>query len=691
MIRTPLWIVAAAVVGGAPIAAQALDTTGVSDTFSTLLNPRFKTFVRASSDPEDFPTALSKGNDDGFTGTNQVEDYRETEGASEYAVIAHLEGRPGYMGSYFRNFWGGLAGIFQLPWEDSRGQIFIEGQMLWDLPLSNYFRSPGNLLAPQITPFDGPFTQSRAGGSITYTPMVWENSFRLRVEENWFDNAARFHRLTGVLGTWDDVLEVPNRAEWETVYAARGGWPHKTTRVPTMTNLTIPGGGGSQTINLVGPSTLLEVSVTVTDPAHWDGLQARFTWDGQATPAVDVPVYVLGAMVRQPFEPTSPITPFTPITSLLNNNNGTDKITCYFPMHFTTSADLEFVNTNGKSASITVETAEGTGVHPEPWGYFHGTYDFGVTQTGIAFQGPTYPTGHGMLRYHALESAITNVPGVIPGNVSLMHIEGDMSIRTNNNKGDDHVYAATETGIGHWGWYDSPSDVPFQTDCSFHSGLLSMPLNKKQFETARLMGSTLVFDPVHYVDGIDIVLEHGPGNEENAIYRFTTFHYIAPNAARDTILELDVGDAADEATRAASFTEAAPEYELTHGFFRDTQFQTPDVTDDVRVIDTFFTFSVNEPNLTNYDAFCIGLRMDRDRGTGDGGIAQADVYVDGIWAGLLHSPQSNQWFRWKEGTELEVELPRPLTAGKTQFTVELRPRAGGDPFNLARLWLYGYP
>jgi hypothetical protein len=47
-------------------------------------------------------------------------------------------------------------------------------------------------------------------------------------------------------------------------------------------------------------------------------------------------------------------------------------------------------------------------------------------------------------------------------------------------------------------------------------------------------------------------------------------------------------------------------------------------------------------------------------------------------------------FVWAEGGECEVELPRALTDGKSSVTVELRPRAGSDPLQVARVWVYEY-
>ena len=113
------------------------------------------------------------------------------------------------------------------------------------------------------------------------------------------------------------------------------------------------------------------------------------------------------------------------------------------------------------------------------------------------------------------------------------------------------------------------------------------------------------------------------------------------------------------------------------------------MTDDVREIDGFYRFDVRFDSEKSYSGIGLGFRLDRDR-TPTTTFAQADVYVDGFHAGLLHAWNSNEFFRWKEGGELEVEIPAALTRGKSGFTVEIRPRPGTDAVNLARIEVFGY-
>jgi hypothetical protein len=114
------------------------------------------------------------------------------------------------------------------------------------------------------------------------------------------------------------------------------------------------------------------------------------------------------------------------------------------------------------------------------------------------------------------------------------------------------------------------------------------------------------------------------------------------------------------------------------------------VTDTVRHVRDYLRFRYArsaEGSLTR--PVGVGFRLDRLMGSG-AQVVRADVLVDGQYAGLLHCPDHSSIYPWKEGGELEVELPRRLTDGKASFTVELRPRPGSDPVRLARAWVYEY-
>src|SRR5690606_28501364 len=185
------------------VAAQA-----PSETFSLLHPARSKTFIKASSDPDERPTAPMLGNDDGFSGINQVEAYRERVGLDEIAVLADVQGRAGYMGVFFRNFWTGLVGAPVASQEMNRTQILLDGAVRHDLLLPDYFR---NVHDPrgQVAPFRGPFTANRAGGHLTHTPLTWQDSFKVQVFDNAFENAGRFHKVAGSLASPEKLLRVP--------------------------------------------------------------------------------------------------------------------------------------------------------------------------------------------------------------------------------------------------------------------------------------------------------------------------------------------------------------------------------------------------------------------------------------------------------------------------------------------------
>ena len=677
-------------------AAQALaqrDELGRGQTeteqFHRLYPSRAKTFIKASSDPDDLPTAPSRGNDDGFTGLNGCEAYRTQLFGQPTSVLADIEGRSGFIGCIFRNYWSGYLGDpIYAPQELNRAIARADGTSVVDRELSSFFRNEGS---GQLAPFTGPFTGNRAGAYLTHTPIPFDDTFQLLVFENAFDNSGRFHKVCGTLDPPESRVRIPDLIEWEEVARKRlwmpsasqpsriERWPHAVPPAWQSSSLSIPAAGAAS-VSLAGPRTILGLECTVGNAINWNDLWAVFTFDGAATPDVEVPLRMLGNMSRRPFS--------APMSGLLFGNDGSRTVTSFFPMPFLQSADLRIENRGTAPAQVTVQVSSERGRPQAPWGYFTAMWQRGLTQTGVPFQGPSLPGRRGMLRHIALESWM-EMGSRIP-NQTQEHLEGDLCVRINGNRGDDHTFAASETSIGKWGWYLTPSDVPFVRDSSFHTGIFIAPVGGVM-QTNRIQGSTFVFDPIQFVDGIEIVLEHGPQNQANAEYGlFTVFYLERGGPAREEVMELDVGDAVAEAAANVSFTEFG-NYSLTSEFFRDPFFGTAPVQDTVREVDVSYAFDVQVPNPSLYPTgYAIGVRLDRQRATGVTTRAQAEVYVDGQFAGLVHAWTSNPTFRWKEGGELEVELPRALTAGKTQFRVELRPRANTDPFRLARAWVYGY-
>jgi hypothetical protein len=655
-----------------------------SDDLHIVFPSRVQTFVKASYDPDDRDVPPFRGNDDGFSGINSCEAYRFDDHGTPVSVLAHFAGRPGVLGLFFRNFWSDPHGYPALPGDNNRTRMWVDGAVAYDMPLRTYFRNPNGRLR-QIAPFDGPFTQNRAGGHLTHTQVRWNDSFVLGLDDDAYTNAARFHRVAATLASPEGELPMPAKADWERIAQRPGQWPHRYLRVPTTVSLAPAANGGRDHVDVPGPATLLEVSIAVADPSAWSDLWARFTWDGAAAPQVLLPLRHLGAMVEPPAS--------FPVHSLLLDNDGALRARCWFPMPFLSNARLEVENRGPVPHKILLTHCALAGEPEAGFGYFVARHNRAITGTGEPFRGPRLDGCHGMLRGLILEDAADN-SGRIP-DMHMTHLEGDLCVRINNNRGDDHTFDASETSIGRWGWYITQADRPFVADTSFQSSVLLRSLPNSFIEGRRIMGSTFLFDPIHFVDGIDIVLEHGVQNSSNADYALSAFFYVAPGgAARRTIAEIDVGntnpaDPRGEPAHQVQFTAWSTYAQQGH-FLRDQFFGTPALTGSVRHVRDYLRFLVRRPGDGQpHHGFAIGLRLDRLGGP-TLGTCQAEVFVDGLPAGLLHVFTHNAVFPWKEGGECEVVLPLALTAGKATFTVELRPRPGSDPLAVERIWVHEF-
>ena len=646
-----------------------------SDDFARLFPTRVKTFVKASYDPDDRSVALSRGNDDGFSGLNLTESYRATEQGNPLAVLAHFEGRPGVLGLFFRNFWSDPIGQVY-PGEDNRASFWLDDVLVHDMSLKNYFRNPSE---GQIWPFTGPFTGNRAGGHVTHTTMRWVDSFKLGVWDDGYHNASRFHRVAATLGGPDGgAVPEAELGDWSRIAKSRGEWPHRAARNAQTINMSIAA-GSHQSVSIPGPAAILEIGVQTTAHMDYENLWARFYWDGESQPSVDMPLRLLGGMLKPPFSRA--------VDGLMFYNDGDREMVCYMPMPFESGARLELHNQGTAPISLALRTAVQAGGYVKPWGYFTAIYNHGMTGTEEPFLGPRLTDSRGILRGLMLESR-TDDTGNIP-EMHMTHLEGDLCVRINGTRGDDHTFAASETSIGRWGWYLTQADQPFVQDSSFQTGLQLRQMANGHYEAMRLQGSMFVFDPIAFVSGIEIVLEHGIQNSSNADYGLATFLYVQPGAGRRTLAEIDIGNASSENVYQTQYTQVT-RYTRTGSFFRDQFFGTPAITDSIRHIRDYLKFRVLrqwEPHQERPVA--IGFRLDRLGGP-DTSVCQAELYVDGDYAGLLHSFTHSGVFPWKEGGECEVELPIALTRGKASFEVEVRPVAGTDSLRVAHVWVYEY-
>ncbi len=661
----------------APVAPSLRVQPVLPDTYYLLPPSRSKTFVKAGYDPDDRPQAFSRGNDDGFSGLNLCESYRTVDQGHPLAVLAHFEGRAGVMGLFFRNFWSDSGGVPRFPGEDNRTRIWLDHALAHDLPLNDCFRT---LQDPrgQIAPFAGPFTGCRSGGSFTHAQLTWDHSFRIGLWDDGFANASRFHRVAATIATPERELAMPDRAVWERIAQQPIAWPHAAPRRPQVATVPLPPASSGEVV-LHGPATLLELTCEVPQHADWAGLWAHFTWDRAPAPQVSLPLRLLGGMVAPPYR--------FPFASILFANDGDRRIRIHYPMPFAVEARLRFENRNGNPVQLQVTHAVQRGPQPAPWGHFHATHDAGVTRTGETFRGPRFDGCRGVVRLLMLEDAMDST-GRIPS-VLTTHLEGDLCVRINGLRGDEHTFDASETSIGRWGWYLTPADQPFASDTSFQSGIMVRGLGGPHLEGRRIMGSHLLFDPIQFTSGIDIRLEHGVQNDANADYALVTFAYVEQGAARHLIQDIDIGDLADERRNGVQFTEHG-HYTRTGGFLRDQFYGTAPVTETVRHVRDQLRFRVDRPNEASGSApVALGFLLDRLGGNATQ-VCQADVYVDGAWAGLLHVATHSPVFVWKEGGETEVELPRALTDGRGSFVVELRPRPGSDPLQIARARVYLY-
>jgi hypothetical protein len=215
----------------------------------------------------------------------------------------------------------------------------------------------------------------------------------------------------------------------------------------------------------------------------------------------------------------------------------------------------------------------------------------------------------------------------------------------------------------------------------FNRGPFTNPMNgETSFEERRYgcrnlcdgVYRLMIGDAVPFHSSIRFGIEHGPGNDESAIYGSTAYWYGRGDYALQSTDTLDVGNAASEAAHGYASDNPGERYELTSVFEGD--FDDVPVIEDGRATAAPVSFKLAVDNLNRG----VTIRRMSDQ---QNAYQAARVYVDGADAGLWRQPLGNGAQRWLEDF---FRLPAGLTARKKELTIRLVPQAGGPVWNAAR-------
>ena len=341
----------------------------------------------------------------------------------------------------------------------------------------------------------------------------------------------------------------------------------------------------------------------------------------------------------------------------------------WWPMPFADTAKVELVNgsshaiTAGES-KVTVEksTDVGPGLSREgSLGYFHATSRRADTTPGSDW---LFLDAHGQGKYLG---ATHTMEGRIPSGNQRDYLEGDERVYEDGNSSPEMHGTGTED-FYESGWYFNrgPFTNPFNGNTAHEIGAYGCQYDCTG--TYRL----LLAEAVPFSSSLRFGIEHGPADNEPAVYGSTAYWYGRDTYAQRTSDVLDVGDTASEQAHGYRSTDPGAATTLTSTFEGDDD--TVPVTDDLRATGAPVTFdlSVSKQNRG------VTLRRRSDQSSA---YQAAQVRVNGTDAGVWREPLGNTTHRWLEDT---YQLPASLTAGHDKLAITLVPQAGAPAWSAAR-------
>lgn len=382
-------------------------------------------------------------------------------------------------------------------------------------------------------------------------------------------------------------------------------------------------------------------------------LWLRFYWDGEAAPAVDVPI---GPFFGSGLGPA-------PVTAVPLGIDG-DRLYCYWPMPFGSEMRVELYNSGsttycGMHSSVTWKTLpEKPG--PEV-GRFHVQY---IPMTA------TVPDQDFIM----LDET---GPGQLMGIVQTMREYRDSNWFL---EGDERIYvdgAATPT------LYGTGTEDFYNAGWYFANDIFCRPVHGHPFYLDESNNSAtcyrfMVSDYVPFTRSIVVGIEHGGSNDEAVSMETVAYYYKFHRPAARVMDRLDVGQSSSESGHNYTMVNGSSVVYASSPYEGD--YDTVNLVDNGREIavggSSSFTLSVWPPNN---NGLLLRRRMDyrvvRQK---------AEVFVDNQSAGIWYDAGRNTDLYFRDS---EFMIPPALTQGKTEIEVRIENRSDESVWTEYYYWL----
>ena len=590
------------------------------------------------------------GNDDGFRGT-----YSSLHVLPDgQHVIVDLSG-PGCL---YTLWFTGYSDGARLPWGTIRFYLDEQTQAQAAMDVEALFRGDSPLFARPLVADS--FTTT--GGNVSYVPIPFSRRLVVTTQKRPTFYSAFYHLYPAgtPVASWDgrqdlaDVLTawrtagneppLPSGTQWRRGRVAVAGTADRNAQPTELLNLTGPGCITALRLNPEQPLS----------PFALNNLWLRIWWDGQAQPAVDVPV---GPFFGSGLGERS-------VRALAIGMSHSGSYYCYLPMPFESAARVALENRQYDSAGqVYFEIAISPYPQLGPWAgrrRFKAVYrQEHPTTPGIDYLIVDEPTGQGVYLGHCLI-----VQPYSPGNKQWW--EGDLRIRVDGRR--DPILNGTgheDEFLGGWSsrWLMDPYSLPLH-------GLPAVDLFHERAD-AQWNGAISAYrffaGGIPFRDGIRVSTEHGFANRITTNYASVAWYYWAPSPA---IRQTDRLDIADEASlQAHSYAADGGEQTVVLRHLFDGDEGRPDPVPLAAAVRRGQRLERFTMELARNNEGVLVRRL-YSQSTGR---HRAALFVDGRPAGMMGTADDNRVDRWREE---DVVLPPSLTAGKERITVEIRVAEG---------------
>lgn len=491
---------------------------------------------------------------------------------------------------------------------------------------------------PFLSPLVGNNTVS-SGGFYCYLPMTFRQRCKIvstsTTDRNYYCiTYHRFDSTEGVTTFTGQESTVAARAMWNA--AGTDPKPDHGSAVITQT-AAIPANSSVQIASVPSPGIIQQIELSIPDLSQsvLASVRIQAWWDGTTAAAVDAP---LGSFFGSGLQPAT--------VNALPVGMSENRLYCFFPMPFRSSAALSLTNTGGADVPAATWTIRYTplAVPPDGVGLFHARHRRAVHQTidrDYVFLDET-GAGH-------LVGIVQTLRGY---NTDKQFLEGDERIYI-DGMATPAIYGTGTEDFYNGGWYfdQGPFTLPVHGN----------PASRNSPTAAYTCYRFFLSDAIPFTQSVLAGIEHGAWNTFDVDIESVAMYYKTDRPLGRLTAQLEIGDAASESKYG---------YQVTGTSATDTQSLTYEGDQDhITVTDTGRRLGSG-----SYSRFVVPLHPKNNAGLLlrrrlDYSLPrqQAQVRVDGTPIGIWYDAGSNTRF-----ADSEFMIPAPYTDGKSSVTVEVQ-------------------